>query len=84
MSQNSQGTEEVLSFGQKAVGATFNPSKKEEVNEIKKLTARLIDLLNNNREMGVTAGAKRYYSKAISHYEDAQMNAVKAATWEYE
>ena len=38
-----------LSFGQKAVGLTFNPSKDDSVNCAKEKCAELIDLLNDLR-----------------------------------
>lgn len=71
-----------LSFGQKAAGVTFNPSKDPDVDEIKNLSAQLIDKIDALRR--ASSGDKaRYYSKAISHIEDGQMNAVKAITWQY-
>lgn len=75
-------TNRELSFGEKAAGVTFNPSNDPVVDEIKKKTAELIDLIHGLRS-GVTGEAARYYSKAISHIEDGQMNAVKARTWKY-
>lgn len=72
-----------LSFGQKAVGLTFNPGGHETVNSIKQKFAAIIDELNDLRNAAPTGEAKRYYSKAISYAEDAQMNGVKAATWQY-
>lgn len=70
-----------LSFGEKAV--QFNPSNKPEVDELKKIAAQFIDKCNELRKAATPGEAARYYSKAISHMEDAQMNAVKAATWQY-
>lgn len=72
-----------LSFGQKAAGVTFNPGGKPEVDSIKAKFATIIDELNNLRNDAPIGEAKRYYSKAISYAEDAQMNAVKAVTWQY-
>lgn len=73
----------VLTFGQKAAGITFNPSKNQVVDRIKTLYAQIIDEQNDQRSKSESQEAKRYYSKAISYAEDAQMNAVKAATWQY-
>ena len=74
-----------LTNGEKAAGISFNPSNLPVVDEIKLLTAQLIDLCDKERaEPTTTAGAKRYYSKAISYLEDGQMNAVKAATWKHQ
>lgn len=69
-----------LSFGQKAAGVSFNPSKLPLVDEIKAKSGELIDLLHQAR-LEAKGEAARYYSKAISHVEDGQMNGVKAATW---
>ena len=35
-----------LTFGEKAVGLTFNPSNNEDVQELKELYAKIIDKLN--------------------------------------
>ncbi len=74
----------ILSFGAKAAGVSFNPSLKPEVDALKGLYAQIIDLQNDQRAKATSSEVKRYYSKAISYAEDAQMNAVKAATWQYE
>lgn len=71
-----------LTFGEKACGVSFNPSNDPVVDEIKKKSAELVDLIHGLRS-GVTGEAARYYSKAISHIEDGQMNAVKGRTWQH-
>lgn len=71
-----------LTHGEKAAGVTFNPGGHPLVDSIKAKFAAVIDELNDERKL-VTGDAARYYSKAISYAEDAQMNAVKAATWRY-
>jgi hypothetical protein len=75
-----------LTFGQKAAGVSFNPSKDPSVDKIKGLFAEIIDLCHDEVESlhngGDKNGDKRYYfNKAIAYAEDAQMNAVKAITW---
>ena len=40
---------EELTFGQKAMGVTFNPSNNADVDAIKNLCAELADKLNNLR-----------------------------------
>lgn len=71
-----------LTFGEKAVGLTFNPSQNPLVDSLKKEYAKVIDLLGNLRE---TADAdpevKRLCSIAITEAQGAQMWAVKAVTW---
>lgn len=81
----SHNTNEIpsLSFGQKAVGLTFNPSGNTEVHEAKTVMALAIDQMNNLRLSPKTCpGAKRHASTAITMLEDAQMRMVKAVTWE--
>lgn len=78
---------EQLTFGQKAVGLSFNPSGQVDVVRVKTLCAELIDLLNNKRvELGQgnenVKQAARHLSIAITDVETAQMRAVKALTWE--
>ena len=71
-----------LTFGEKAVGLSFNPSGDPAVNNVKHGFAHLIDLMNDFRSLESTQqGAKRHASTAITQMEDAQMRAVKALTW---
>lgn len=70
-----------LTFGQKAVGMTFNPGGHPTVNEIKSNCAEIIDRLNFLREESSDSEVKRMYSIAITEIQTAQMWAVKAATW---
>lgn len=72
-----------LTHGEKAAGIDFNPSSLPTVDSIKRKFADIIDELNDLRNAATSGEAKRYYSKAISYAEDAQMNAVKAVTWKY-
>jgi len=74
----------VLTFGEKAVGLSFNPAGNPKVNELKEMYAKIIDFCHENRaDPNIGAEAKRYFSKAISYAEDSQMNGVKALTWQY-
>jgi hypothetical protein len=72
-----------LTFGQKAVGLTFNPSGDPAVQEFKELYAKIIDHCNNARvnNPNLSAETKRLFSIAITEAQTAQMWAVKAATW---
>lgn len=70
-----------LTFGQKAVGLTFNPSNHEGVQIIKEAFAAVIDYLNASRELSQDSEVQRMYSIAITDAQTAQMWAVKAATW---
>lgn len=74
---------EELTFGQKAVGLTFNPSGNPAVTDIKQRYADLIDILNAGREDAKAANdfeKVRHFSVAITDNETAQMRAVKAIT----
>lgn len=70
-----------LSYGQKAVGLTFNPSGDILVNAVKLAYAEVIDTLNEKRAEATNGEAKRLYSVAITEAQTAQMWAVKALTW---
>jgi hypothetical protein len=73
---------EVPTFGQKAVGASFNPSSLPKVDRLKALYAEIVDLCNAARSLpDASPEAKRLYSVAITEAQGAQMWAVKAATW---
>lgn len=72
-----------LTFGEKAVGLTFNPGGSDVVNEIKHDFAVVIDDLNTLREKTDNQEVKRMLSIAITEAQTAQMWAVKAVTWQY-
>ena len=68
--------------GEKAVGLSFNPSSIPDVDEVKRLYARIIDLCDINRaDTKATPEQRRLYSIAITEAQGAQMWAVKAITW---
>lgn len=75
--------ERELSFAEKAVGLTFNPGGNEDVNKIKEAAAAFIDTFHptetfpNGTEGEVIAMNKL----ALRAAQEAQMWAVKAATW---
>lgn len=69
-----------LTFGEKAVGLTFNPSGDEKVNELKKHYAAIIDILNDDRGENRDERA-RLASVAITEAQGAQMWAVKSVTF---
>lgn len=70
-----------LTFGEKAVGLTFNPGGSALVDEIKKAYANVIDTLNNIRNGTDSPEVARLASTAITAAQGAQMWAVKAVTW---
>lgn len=73
--------ERELTFGEKAVGLTFNPGGNAAVTEIKVKCAELIDYLNDLRNLTEDGEKKRMLSVAITEAQTAQMWAVKAVTW---
>lgn len=83
--EQTQGDRE-MTFGEKAVGLTFNPSNDASVQKIKETFAEAIDVLNNLRDIAKGADngeAVRMFSVAITEAQTAQMWAVKAVTWQY-
>ena len=79
MSENQD--QKTLSFGEKAVGLSFNPSGNEDVQNLKELSAAFIDACNELREKSTDNEVKRQAAIAITEAQTAQMWAVKAATW---
>lgn len=75
--------ERVLTYGEKLVGVTFNPSGIPEVDEIKELYARVIDFCykNNNDPEGGMKG--ELMKEAIMDAMKAAMTAVKGITYKY-
>lgn len=76
-------TQRELSFGEKAVGLTFNPSGDPSVQSVKELYANVIDLCNDIRNDSYDPGSEKgkLFELAIRAAQDAQMWAVKAITW---
>lgn len=73
---------EDLTFGQKAVGLTFNPSGDPQVIELKQAAAVFIDLCNDTRAKSESPEVKRMMSVAVTEAQTAQMWAVKGITWQ--
>lgn len=73
--------ERELTFGEKAVGLTFNPSNDPLVQGVKEQFAAIIDGLHAQREATDNGDKKRMFSEAITNAQTAQMWAVKAITW---
>ena len=73
--------QEMQTFGQKAVGLSFNPSNDDAVTRCKQTFANAIDQLHQLRETTENPEVKRLASVAITEAQGAQMWAVKALTW---
>lgn len=73
-----------LSFGEKLVGITFNPSNDGDVSEIKTKVAELANLLyERNYQNESSQLSKAIYDAAIVSLLEAQMMAVKYVTLKY-
>ncbi len=70
-----------LTYGQRAVGLTFNPSGDDAVANCKQEFATIIDRMNDLRTNSADPEVKRMASVAITEAQTAQMWAVKAITW---
>lgn len=72
-------------YGEKAVGLTFNPSNNGDVDTIKRLYANIIDHMDDFRKGYIKRGDNpemvRLCSIAITEAQTAQMWAVKAIPW---
>ena len=77
-----------LTFGQKAVGLTFNPSGEDNVTKAKQLMAEAIDLLEKDNNEKTDNGARSITrirellkTSAFNAIITAQMALVKYLTW---
>ena len=68
-------------YGEKAVGLSFNPSALPEVDAAKRAFADEIDRLDALRKANPASEVARLASAAITHIQTAQMWAVKALTY---
>jgi acetolactate synthase small subunit len=67
-------------LGEKRVRITFNPNQDPIVEQIKKQSAALIDLVSTLKTDGTSGETIRLVSLAQTSIEEAAMWAVKAAT----
>jgi RPA family protein len=81
---NDQNEQREMTFGEKAVGLTFNPSNDDAVAKCKAEFAAVIDRMNNLRNSpSSNPEIARMCSIAITEAQTAQMWAVKAITWKF-
>lgn len=74
--------ERELTYGEKAVGLSFNPSGDPAVHRCKVEFAAVIDRMNDlARPARSSEAVARMAEIAIEHAQTAQMWAVKAITW---
>ena len=73
-----------LTFGEKLVGLTFNPSGDVNVQRAKELCAELADLVKDEfTQSECSALQRQLFDHAIGEILNAQMNAVKVLTFKY-
>jgi hypothetical protein len=73
-----------MTFGEKLVGITFNPSNDDKVGRAKKLFAAAADLLKEDFESRENSGlAATLYEHTLGEILNAQMNVVKVLTLKY-
>lgn len=70
-----------LTYGERAVGLTFNPSPDQAVAQCKRGYADLIDQLAYLGMGSSAQDVRDMAAEAIKHAMTAQMWAVKAPTW---
>lgn len=71
-----------MTYGEKAVGLTFNPSGDANVQKVKELYAQIIDLVNGMITPDI-AEKNRLLKVAITEAQTAQMWAVKGITFNF-
>ena len=88
MENKSENSRE-LTFGEKAVGLSFNPSGDEKVNKAKRLMADALNLLKESQLEKTDSENKMqsweanvFRTNAFNKIVDAQMALVKYITWE--
>ena len=73
-----------LTFGERLVGLSFNPSGDPKVQRAKEICAELADLVNQSYEHGLDNKSwllrQQLFNHTIGEILNAQMNAVKMLT----
>jgi hypothetical protein len=73
-----------MSFGEKLVGLTFNPSNDDKVSKAKRLCAELMDLVDSEMQSRENSRLSNYlYTHTVGEILNAQMNVVKVLTLNY-
>ena len=74
---------EPMTYGEKALGITFNPSNDPNVQKVKELYAQIIDLVHHSGGDVISSDRHEMIKTAIREAQTAQMWAVKVITWKY-
>jgi len=73
-----------ISFGEKLVGLSFNPSGDDKVTKAKRLCAELADLIyDDHKGDEATDLYDQLYHHTVGEILNAQMNVVKLLTLKY-
>ena len=74
-----------MTFGEKLVGLTFNPSNDPKVQRVKELCAELADLVREGNEVLNLDNSVKHHLIHHTYGEilNAQMNVVKVLTLKY-
>lgn len=81
MSPESNEAQRALTYGEQAVGITFNPANDPTVQKLKQLYAEIIDVCDVVRKEVGPGEKGRLLSVAITEAQTAQMWAVKGVTY---
>ena len=84
MEHTMEQAERPISFGERLVGLTFNPSNDPKVQRAKELCAEIADLLHDHISSKETYPLEQQlYNHTIGEILNAQMNVVKVLTLKY-
>ena len=73
-----------LSFGEKLVGITFNPSNDDKVTKLKSLFAEAANIINEEYTGAPESFTKNIlFNHTVGEILNAQMNCVKLVTLKY-
>lgn len=73
-----------LSFGEKLVGITFNPSNDDKVTKLKSLFAEAANIINEEYTGSPESFTKNIlFNHTVGEILNAQMNCVKLVTLKY-
>lgn len=81
MSPELNEVQRALTYGEQAVGITFNPANDPTVQKIKELYAQVIDICDQAKKEAGPGEKGRLLSVAITEAQGAQMWAVKGVTY---
>lgn len=75
-------TVDPMTYWKQAVWINFNPSNRQDVQNVKLAIAFCIDMMDALRKQTETGEVKRLASHSITVLQDASMRAVKSLTWD--